>query len=1321
MRKITKLIFAGLLALAITPTAVLSLASTEKPMQVNAEEDFELVDTYQDFEACIIRGKNIKLASDVSAKYTAQKKIFTGGNIIIDLNGFNYYGNLVIATDYDFTVLSSNNGVGSLNARLSFNVGDSITLDIKNGTKIQSLRPYCQFQNERLSINANVKLNGYLGDVRLDVTEYYPLGHPEEETDLANALLNLITTTNSNSLMVNGKEIKNATDLFPNGVNNAFNSVYTIDYPGRTSYDGTGSVIVNKVYCLSKPTDLPSDSLNIEVTKTPTENSNGELTITNVFSSNDVYNNYFGNIETTWYRSVDGAGFVELKRPTFYATYSTLIDKTIVLGAKNYTYYAVLKSYNNAYSSSYTTAKYTYYSNPYAPSTAGINGQNNAVLSQDITFTGVYNGNQNNIGGNIYKYEYKWQKYNSESSSWQDISGATKLTYKPSTSSPSSSQYRFLVRAVAKQEHYSEWKASESYLFVVGDYNSPSVSLTTAESIEEVVGYDVNVSATVTNAGYFDNIEYQWYYLNTQGLYLRVKDGEHASWGYTFAGATTSTLTIKRSTVSSDPLVVRLQATGIKNGYKRIGNSVDSSINFVNLPVPTITIQPQSANLSMSGASHALSVTAKTLRGTLSYQWQKSEDDLNWENINGETQWNYQISRSIATEGTYYRCKVSNSAGDVYSNSALIIIKDGTVLNASLVSGLSAQFVDGNAGYEIDNENRTLKCHLGDSILIGFEVSEGNATTSEKSIGTDWRNETGLTSNGMGKYYIDTSMIGTFEYYGRFYAEYDNVGNFQSVCYDRTNTDSLRYMVTVLGREDETEIEPVSVNLGDTVTIYPADYASLFNNGVSTSSHANMYGNNWASSVYDFARGYRLFLGVPNEQEEIEYICVAKTGFYGQADPISYHYNNEPLEFSTTESALLELGITTQLSGAYDAYIVLDYLTIVNENDGGQFITKTNSYEGHHFSITFNAPCTHEHTTTTYTFDYSNPAEPEIFWNETCDECGEVIDNGFIRIYEEGANGLPIIEQAATCSEDGMKPHKHFTEGEYDIYYVQDGSGNWVVCDDPTTLIIKAKHTYTFVPEVPATKTTDGCRAHYVCNECGGLFILEDDVYYEVTEEQLIIKAEGYIVTFDANGGSGDMETAYGIFGDYILPTCDFNAPDGKMFDAWEVNGQRKLPNETISIESNMSIKALWKDIPAETFTVSFSANGGTGTMNPVSDIAGEYALPQCTFTAPEGKEFAGWKVNGQGNLLQAGEKINVTSNVDLVAQWKDKGGDTPATPDEPVTPEEPSKSAGLPAGAIVGIVIGSVLVVGIGGFALVWFVIKKKTWADFLALFKKK
>ena len=62
-------------------------------------------------------------------------------------------------------------------------------------------------------------------------------------------------------------------------------------------------------------------------------------------------------------------------------------------------------------------------------------------------------------------------------------------------------------------------------------------------------------------------------------------------------------------------------------------------------------------------------------------------------------------------------------------------------------------------------------------------------------------------------------------------------------------------------------------------------------------------------------------------------------------------------------------------------------------------------------------------------------------------------------------------------------------------------------------------------------------------------------------------------------------------------------------------------------------------------------------------------------------------------------------------------------TPDNPNnTPDDPSDvKDGLGAGAIVGIVIGSALVAGVGGFALFWFVIKKKSFADFIEVFKKK
>ena len=42
-------------------------------------------------------------------------------------------------------------------------------------------------------------------------------------------------------------------------------------------------------------------------------------------------------------------------------------------------------------------------------------------------------------------------------------------------------------------------------------------------------------------------------------------------------------------------------------------------------------------------------------------------------------------------------------------------------------------------------------------------------------------------------------------------------------------------------------------------------------------------------------------------------------------------------------------------------------------------------------------------------------------------------------------------------------------------------------------------------------------------------------------------------------------------------------------------------------------------------------------------------------------------------------------------------------------------------AGAVIGIVIASLLVVGVGGFAVVWFGVKKKSFADLKAVFKKK
>ena len=72
----------------------------------------------------------------------------------------------------------------------------------------------------------------------------------------------------------------------------------------------------------------------------------------------------------------------------------------------------------------------------------------------------------------------------------------------------------------------------------------------------------------------------------------------------------------------------------------------------------------------------------------------------------------------------------------------------------------------------------------------------------------------------------------------------------------------------------------------------------------------------------------------------------------------------------------------------------------------------------------------------------------------------------------------------------------------------------------------------------------------------------------------------------------------------------------------------------------------------------------------------------------------------------------------------------TPETDTEPNEPgtgvNDPSdnntndENDGLSGGAIAGIAIGSTVAAGAGGFSLFWFVIKKKSLAELLAIFKK-
>ena len=182
-----------------------------------------------------------------------------------------------------------------------------------------------------------------------------------------------------------------------------------------------------------------------------------------------------------------------------------------------------------------------------------------------------------------------------------------------------------------------------------------------------------------------------------------------------------------------------------------------------------------------------------------------------------------------------------------------------------------------------------------------------------------------------------------------------------------------------------------------------------------------------------------------------------------------------------------------------------------------------------------------------------------------------------------------------------------------------------------------------------------------------------DDTYtFAQPEENVTItatfeKRNEHTVTFDANGGSEPEDLpeevttampAKKVLHDsaYYLPECEFVAPEGKQFKAWQIDGTEYPVNAPVTVTADITVKALWEDAPpapAE-YTVRFNANGGGGTMADVTGVSGSYTLPSCGFTEPEGKQFKGWSTSADGSVI-SGTTYEVSSDTTFYAIWESK------------------------------------------------------------------
>ena len=363
-----------------------------------------------------------------------------------------------------------------------------------------------------------------------------------------------------------------------------------------------------------------------------------------------------------------------------------------------------------------------------------------------------------------------------------------------------------------------------------------------------------------------------------------------------------------------------------------------------------------------------------------------------------------------------------------------------------------------------------------------------------------------------------------------------------------------------------------------------------------------------------------------------------------------------------------------------------------------------------------------------------------------CDSCGGMFSDAkaintlteeqvVIKKGHEYGNLTP--EVPATCSATG-------TEAYYECsvcHKLFDESKNEKTAEQLVIAIDSSAHNYgSMTLEVPATCASEGMKAHKDCLLCGKHF---DNANTELTDLSI------------AKNDNHDLETVWTKAADGHYHKCkregckdngkvDFAAHTPDRSEATEENAVKctecgyiitpalghthnltLVPGKAATCQADGKKAYYTCDGCSEKFedevgTIAITADIETWKIIPKAHKFGKWiaevpATKEATGTkAHKDCEFCGKHFDNDGNEI-----------TDLTIAKLPSGGDQPGGNDNPGGEVIEPKDEGLSGGEIAGIVIGSVAVVGIGGFAIFWFAIKKKSFAELIAaikgIFKKK
>ena len=354
-----------------------------------------------------------------------------------------------------------------------------------------------------------------------------------------------------------------------------------------------------------------------------------------------------------------------------------------------------------------------------------------------------------------------------------------------------------------------------------------------------------------------------------------------------------------------------------------------------------------------------------------------------------------------------------------------------------------------------------------------------------------------------------------------------------------------------------------------------------------------------------------------------------------------------------------------------------------------------------------------------------------------CNVCGDLFaDAGGVNSLTEEQVKEPagheygdlVPKQEPTCKQTGMQAHykcsvcnKYFDESK-----TEKTEAELTIPVNPNAHDFGA-----WKAEVPATCVATGTKGHQDCNRCNKHY---DESGNEITDLTIPTNDNHDWNAWVSNGDGTHTRTCKRDSGHKENGTCSggtATCTKKAVCDFCRTTYGDTVPHDfdtlipevpatttEFGVKEHKDCKVCGKHFDKDGNEITELKIAKIGTHNVV--INGEskfYAHGESvTVTAEdkEGKVFTGWQ-DASGKIVSTDKSytFKVTGETTLTAVYEDKssgGGE--------ITP--PAKKDGLSGGQIAGIVIGSVAVAGIGGFAIFWFAVKKKTFADLGVALKK-